>query len=238
MKKKNKVSEAPKNHSEFAKWFVEEYSRQIYAKASRHLILNRYAAEDIKHYMVERILEILSKRESEGNPIEEPKIYFRKLIPFWCVEYQRMNGFVFGLPKRPRSVEAEKIICSYGFTYLKVEDSQDGFSNSSHINKLSYVDINTVQSPEYFADYSQKGVEADVASESWNTLMSALREEDAEIIEYLFRYNLTVPQAAKELNIAVSTAYQRKSRALYTLSGLIVSKSGDMSTSWRILDSL
>lgn len=239
MSKKQKESvEAPTDHAEFAHWFITEYAKQIYNKASRHLIFNRYSVDDMKHYMVERILEILSKRKADGNPIEEPKIYFRKLIPFWCVEYQRMNGFVFGLPKRPRCPDAENKICSYGFTYLRTQADSDDLPISSHVSKLSYIDINLTEPNQYYTEYSHKGHDPDLISEPWEALIGHLKTDEAKVIEYLYKYNLTVPQTAQELNIAVSTVYQRKRKALISLSGFITSKASQDSSSWHILNSI
>ena len=237
-KKHTPTSEAPTEYPEFAQWFVTEYARQIYNKASRHLILNRYSIDDMKHYMVERILEILTKRKSDGNPIEEPKIYFRKLIPFWCVEYQRMNGFVFGLPKRPRCPDAESKICSYGFSYLKTSTDDDTYSVPTHVAKLSYIDVNITEPNQYYVDIVHKGKDSDSVSEAWDALMGHLKRDEVKVIEYLYRYNLTVPQVAQELNIAVSTAYQRKAKALASLSGFITTRVNNDSTSWHILNSI
>ena len=238
MIEKKEDSPVPTDHSEFAWWFITEYDRQIKSKAYKHLILNRYSSDDIKHYMVERILEILTKRKNEGNPIEEPKLYFRKLIPFWCVEYQRMNGFIFGLPKRPRCQADEDQICSYGFTYLRTQSDADDCPISSHVSKLSYIDVSITEPNQYFTDVAHKGIDPDTISESWTIMMEHLKENQAKVIEYLYRYNLTVAQTAQELGIAVSTAYQRKNKALIALSGFICSKSENDTSSWYILNSI
>ena len=234
-------TDPPKEPKEFSEWFVKEYAAQLYRTISRRLIPNRYSIDDVKHYMVERILDIMQKREKKGNPIKEPKIYFRKLIPYWCVEFQRMHGFIYGLPKRPRCPEAEAEISKHGFVYLKSEtDNFDGAANISceHIIKTSYIDGDITEPILYYHNYKVTGGDPDAVSEVWYKLVSALKKEEAGIIACLYRYNLTVPQAAKKLGIAVSTAYQRKERALNTLSGYIIANAKLHEASWQTFEEL
>lgn len=191
--------------------------------------------------MIERILDIMQKRMRKGNPIKEPKIYFRKLIPYWCVEFQRMHGFIYGLPKRPRCPEAEKEISTHGFVYLRSEsDTYEGGNPVSceHTIKTSYIDGNTTEPILYYHNYKVTGGEPDAVSEVWEKLVGSLKKEEASIIACLYRYNLTVPQAAKFLGIAVSTAYQRKERALNALSGYIVSQTELQDASWKTFSGL
>jgi len=233
------TQDPPKDHRDFARWFVKEYSSQLYKSISRRLIPNRYSIDDVKHYMIERILDILDKREQRGNPIEEPKTYFRKLIPYWCVEFQRMHGFIYSLPKRPRDANAEKDIGQHGFVYLNSDYNVDeNNSNNEHAIQTSYIECSFNEPIKYLNQYKVVGNDPDEISPAWEVLMGALKEEEADIISCLFRYNLTVPQAAKKLGIAVSTAYQRKERALNILSGYIVANTSINDISWITLKGL
>ncbi len=219
--------EAPEDFYEFVVWFVAKNKNSINRHIYRRLIPNRYSPDDMRAYMQERMLDILQKRVIKGNPIKEPKIYFRKLIDFWCVEYQRMHGYCYGLPKRPRKPEAEEDIGQYGFVYLPVLNSSDDNSNSfspDRIDQLGYID-STNTNPNIFIneEFRVVGEEPDQVTEAWSTLMEMALPDDRDVLTYIFRYNLTVPQVSRELNIAVSTAYQRRDRGMKAISGTLAS---------------
>jgi len=245
MSKRKEATEPPSDYVEFSEWFFTEYAGSIYRHISRRLIPNRYSHGDVKNYMCERMLDILTKRLAKGNPIKEPKIYFRKLIPYWCVEFQRMNGFVYCLPKRPRCPKAEEEIAKHGFVYLRVMEDSDssggrlGGATNEHVQKLAYIDTKITNPPYYGDKYQISGINPDSDSSIWGTLLEELKEEERGVITYIFKYNLTVPEAARELGIAVSTAYQRKDRALVILSGFIDRHGTTQEhASWRVLTSL
>lgn len=229
--------EAPREHSAFVVWFMVKNKSQIDRHARKRLIPNRYTIDDIKSYMQERMLDILQKREAKGNPIEEPKIYFRKLVDFWCVEFQRMHGFIYSLPKRPRCPDAEKEISQYGFHYFPHgDDSDDSIAGSQmdQIAQLGYIDA-SLNNTE-ITGYRIVGEEPDELSIAWEALMSMAPIEDQDVLTYLFRYNLTVPQVSEKLGIAVSTAYQRRDRGLRAISGTLASFVDLDKSSWQILD--
>jgi hypothetical protein len=239
-KPSNKQSkEAPEDFSQFVVWFMDKNKGVILRHIRRRLIPNRYSVEDVQAYMKERMLDILQKRLAKGNPIEEPKIYFRKLIDFWCVEYQRMHGFCYGLPKRPRCPEAEEEISQYGFVYLPHDQSENGDGNTystDRISQLGYIDSSNTDPDSYEDEYKVVGQEPDEHTEAWASLMDMALPEDREILICIFRYNLTVPQVSKELGIAVSTAYQRRDRGLRAISGTLASFIDLDQDSWRILN--
>jgi hypothetical protein len=236
---KNKLDkEAPEDYHEFVVWFMKKNNSAINRYIFKRLIPNRYSTEDVKSYMQERMLDILQKRREKGNPIKEPKIYFRGLIDFWCVEYQRMYGFCYGLPKRPRKPEAEEEIGQYGFVYLPSEGMGDGNNSSlDRVPQLGYLDAcNTDTNLFSDTDYRVIGEEPDQISDAWNSLMLMVLPDDKEVLTCIFRYNLTVPQVSKQLNIAVSTAYQRRDRGLRAISGTLSSFIDLDKPSWEILN--
>jgi hypothetical protein len=231
------INIAPIDHKEFVLWFLDKNKGIIRRHINRRLIPNRYTPEDVQSYMIERMLDILKKREAKGKPIEDPKVYFRKLIDFWCIEYQRMYGYIYGLPKRPRCTEAEEDISYYGFVYLKVKESgsDDEYASTSHIDKLGYVDSSSFNE-FHQSDYRVVGEEPDEHTEAWESLMKMALPEDRDVLTYLFRYNLSVPEISKELKIAVSTAYQRRDRGLRAISGTLASFIDLDQQSWKILE--
>jgi hypothetical protein len=215
--------EAPENYHEFVVWFLQKNNAIINNYCRRRLIPNRYTIEDMRAYMQERMLDILHKRAAKNKAIEEPKVYFRKLIDFWCIEYQRMYGYVYSLPKRPRCPDAEEEIGQYGFHYF-VSDSADSESSSSmdSIPQLGYIDTNlTITNFDH--DYKEIGQNPDEFSQAWNSLMKMAIPEDRDVLTCIFRYNLTVSQVSKHLEIAISTAYQRRDRGIRAISGTLAS---------------
>jgi hypothetical protein len=234
-KKKKIEEEAPKDFGDFAVWFIKKNGGVINNYIRRRLIPNRYSPDDIKSYMQERILDVLQKRLAKGNPIEEPKIYFRRLIDFWCVEYQRMYGFVYALPKRPRDQAAEEDIGQYGFHYF-MADTGDGNYGLDRIPQLGYIDSATTEAVIYENKFRVIGLNPDEFSESWKSLMIMALPEDRDVLTCLYRYNLTVPQVSDHLSIAVSTTYQRKERGLRAISGTLASFVDLDQDSWKVLE--
>ena len=227
--------DAPTNHNEFVTWFMTKNRGIITRYIKRHMIPNRYHEDDIRSYMQERILEILKKREQKNKPIEEPKVYFRKLLGYWCIEYQRMHGYCYGLPKRPRKPEDEQEIAKYGFVYFDTLEDNEG-SSSDIVNELGYIDTNIVSEEIKEMNFREINVEPDEFTDAWTNIISMALPEDREVLTCIFRYNLTVPQASAELDIAVSTAYQRKERGLKAISGTLASFIDLDQIPWKVIN--
>ena len=105
----------------FVSDFMSKYDKLINRIAKKYLIPNRYTTDDIKQYISERVIKILTNRlQEDSNKIDSPEKYFKSCLDFYCIEYQRMHGFIFDLPKRPRkNCEIdEKSARSYGFKYF------------------------------------------------------------------------------------------------------------------------
>lgn len=229
-------------HEEFVIWFLE-YNNAIISKyIIKRLIPNRYDPSDVKAYMGERMLDILHKRKAKGRAIKNPRIYFGKLIDFWCIEYQRMHGYIYGMPKRPRNVAAEEEISKYGFVYLNTPDSvktAEGFYQSP---QLAFIDLSLTPGDNTYyqeAGYQFKGGDPGVSSAFWNKLMSTVLPEDKQVLECLFVMNLSIPDTSKHLGIAISTAYTRRDRGLATISGLVTNSNIDTDqASWKTLNDI
>jgi len=219
------------SHDEFLLWFLEKNKGIINRYIHKRMIPNRYAYSDVRAYISERILDILQKREAKGNPIKEPKIYFTKLIDYYCIEFQRMHGYIYGMPKRPRAPEAEKEISQYGFVYFHTDPE----STLDSEGQLGYID-NTVTNPERFKDYKVKGLDPGTNSDAWDQIMKMAIEDDRAVLTCVYKYNMSVPEASRHLGISVSTAYMRRDRGLLAISGTLVSYVDLDQTSWRILD--
>ena len=216
-------------HKEFVEWFMKKYNTGISSCIRRRLIPNRYSVSDVKAYITERILDILKKRQAKGKPIEDPKLYFRSLISFYCVEFQRMHGYIYCLPKRPRDIPAEQEISQYGFVYFNTKTT----GSSDDVSQLGYIDasLGTEEDPEF----TVKGLDPSIANKSWDQLMLMVLPEDKAVLECLFIRNLSIPEASKELGIATSTAYQRRDRGLSCLSGCLATYVDLDQESWEIL---
>jgi DNA-directed RNA polymerase specialized sigma24 family protein len=153
------------NYSEFVERFMKKYKTQIRKTANRYVIKNRYSVEDIYQYIAEKILTILNRR---GSTIEDPEKYFRKCFTFYCIEYHRTCGYIFGLPVRPyrgRLID-EEIIKSYGFHYL---------------NDYHFFDKNLLTKEE--KPYL-------VESKTWEFLLSLLSADEAIIIDCIYNRNM------------------------------------------------
>lgn len=198
-------------NEEFIIFFMEKHKRLISSIIRRYLIPNRYNADDINQYIVEKILQILKNKETKPNKIEDPEKYFKSCIEFYCIEYQRMHGYVFDLPKRPRkNCELDELtIKSKGFKYLKdltLEESST-LLDSSFINSLFNDDEKTY-------------------SPVWNYLTGLLSPEEANVLTCIFSRNMTWSETAKELKVPQSTCWFRKTRALNKLSQHILGMTG------------
>jgi DNA-directed RNA polymerase specialized sigma24 family protein len=179
---------------EFTVEFMKKHNSLINAIARKYLIPNRYQVEDIRQYISERIIQILTNRLSdEKNKIENPEKYFKSCLNFYCIEYQRMHGYIFDLPKRPRKncEKDEEYIRSFGFKYLGDVTNEEYNSLTSEDNKVPYTD-----------------------SVSWKYLLKILTKEEADVIDCIFNKNLTWQETSKYLNVPQSTCWIRKDRAL------------------------
>lgn len=180
--------------NEFALEFMSKYSSLINSIGRKYLIPNRYSIDDIKQYIAERIVQILSKRLAvEGNQIENPEKYFKSCLDFYCIEYQRMHGYIFELPKRPRkNCELdEQHIRSYGFKY-----------------------IGDISTEEYNSLIIEDKEEVEQVNVVWDTLVSILSKEETDVIDCIFNKNLTWLETSKHLNVPQSTCWIRKERAI------------------------
>jgi len=181
--------------NQFVVDFMTKYNSLINSVARKYLIPNRYTIEDIKQYISERIIQILTNRlSSSDNQIEDPEKYFKSCITYYCIEYQRMHGYTFELPKRPRkNCEAdEQHIRSYGFKYLD--------------------DINTAEYNSLIVDDEEKDdSNSDLV---WEHLTSILSREESAVLVCIFKQNMTWLETSKHLNVPQSTCWIRKDRAI------------------------
>lgn len=233
------------SHEDFIVWFLDYNAAIINRYIMRRLIPNRYEPNDIKAYMAERMLDILQKRKAKNKAIKNPRIYFGKLIDFWCIEYQRMHGYCYSMPKRPRCVEAEQEISKYGFVYLDTPNDGGSDSNISAYGfseqpQLSYIDKDLTADEQSFGlkGYNVRGGDPGESSKSWHNLMLMVLPEDRLVMECLFKMNMSVPETSKHLGIAVSTAYARRDRAMLTISGHLGSSVDLDQSNWKILDDI
>ena len=233
---KNKSSEDPDDMSyeDFVVWFMEENKKLIARYVYRRLIPNRYAPSDVRAYFIERVLDILKKRKEKGRPIREPKLYFKKLIDFYCIEYQRMHGYIYGMPKRPRCPQAEEEISQYGFIYFPTDED----STTDNIPQLGYIDASLGDTQLYGESFQIKRTEPDQETEVWRNLMSMVLPEDKRVLSCIFRRNMSVPEVSRHLNIAISTAYARRERGLRCISGTLSSFVDLDQDNWRIIQDI
>ncbi|MHA2064060.1 MAG: hypothetical protein ACXABY_06735 [Candidatus Thorarchaeota archaeon] len=185
------------DNREFSQFFLEKYHSLINKVARKYLIPNRYTTEDIKQYIGERVLQILKNREGKPNKIEDPEKYFKSCLDFYCIEYQRMHGYIFDLPKRPRKncEEDETYARSLGFKYIGDMTIEE--TNSLHYN-LAHTEEN-YWSPE---------------TPVWSALTGCLTREEANVVECIFLRNMTWAETSEHLGVAQSTCWFRKNRAL------------------------
>ncbi len=198
-----------KEIEDFVMAFMTKHTKLVSKIAYRYLIPNRYSVYDIKQYISERILKILKSRATGTNPVKDPEKYFKSCLEFYCVEFQRMHGFVFGLPKRPRKncEEDELNIRGYGFKYL---------------NDLTSDEVNSLQIVETVC-------EGDIHSMSstWNFLTGLVNDQEAAVLDCIFSKNMTWHETAEYLNVPQSTCWFRNHRAINKISKYIDILSGD-----------
>lgn len=178
----------------FVSNFMKKYGPLINLVGRKYLIPNRYTIDDIKQYIAERIIQILSNRLSDGtNLIEDPEKYFKTCISYYCIEYQRMHGFTFELPKRPRKnhEEAESHARSFGFKYL---------------GDITIAEYNSLLSED--KEYEEPN------DDVWKALMGILTEQEAQVLDCIFRKNMTWLETSNYLSVPQSTCWIRKDRAI------------------------
>jgi RNA polymerase sigma factor (sigma-70 family) len=192
---------------------MSKYDKLINRIAKKYLIPNRYTTDDIKQYISERIIKILSSRlDDVENKIDDPEKYFKSCLDFYCIEYQRMHGFIFDLPKRPRkNCEVdEKSARSFGFKYF---------------GDLTIEEANSLQ--EYtlektLTENQKLGPETPV----WSALTGLLATEEAEVLGCIYLKNMTWAETSDHLGVAQSTCWFRKNRAIKKIFDYVDSMSG------------
>lgn len=199
------------DHHDFVIKFMQDHKRLITSIVKRYLIPNRYNSDDVRQYISIKILGILQNKETKNSVINDPEKYFKSCIEYYCIEFQRMNGFVFNLPGRPRkNCELEEAtIKEKGFKYIG--------------------DITTEESKSLLS-YSD---DTEVDDSSWCYLTGLLSDVEAQVIDCVFRRNMTWSQTAKELGVARSTCWFRKTKALEKIKDHIIEQDGRASDSIR-----
>ena len=198
------------NNQEFVAHFMSKHDGLITKICSKYQIPNRYDISDIKQYIVEKMLNILLHRQDSDNKILDREKYFKQCIEWYCVEYQRMHGYIFDLPKRPRkhTKEAELEIKSRGMKYLG-DMSQD--------EVLSLVDKKPApQTTEIKGDTP------------WASLTGLLDPDDANVIMCIYGRGMSWPETAKYLDVAQSTCWSRRSRAMSAIFRAFDGLTGEM----------
>lgn len=193
--------------TEFVEFFLNKHRSLIRNVARRYRIPNRYSVEDIESYICERINTILVSRQGSQNPILNREKYFLNCLTFYCIEYQRLNGFIFCLPKRPRTnaVEDELEAKSRGFQYL----------NDTMLDDSSLIDSNK--------DPVDPGLDSNI----WVALTGCLYYSDASIVECIHKMNMTLKETSAHLGVAQSTCLTRRDRAYRMIFDAFSNLSGD-----------
>ena len=197
----------------FVAYFMTKYDKLISRISKKYLIPNRYNTDDIKQYISERIIKILSSRlEDNENKIDDPEKYFKSCLDFYCIEYQRMHGFIFDLPKRPRkNCEIdEKSARSYGFKYF-------GDMTIEEENSLQEFTLEKTLS-----ENQELGPETIV----WSSLTGLLLSEEAQVLGCIYMRNMTWAETSDYLGVAQSTCWFRKNRAIKKIYEHVESMSG------------
>ena len=185
----------------FVAEFMVKHDKLINKITRKYLIPNRYNSDDIKQYISERIIKILSTRIAEAeNKIDDPEKYFKSCLDFYCIEYQRMHGYIFDLPKRPRkNCEAdEKAARAHGFKYI-------GDMTTDEENSLQEY---TLDNNLY--ENQAKGPETPV----WSALTGLLSSDEADVLSCIYLKNMTWSETSNHLGVAQSTCWFRKTRAI------------------------
>jgi len=201
------------NVNQFVTEFMSKYDKLINRIAKKYLIPNRYTTDDIKQYISERIIKILSSRlDDVENKIDDPEKYFKSCLDFYCIEYQRMHGFIFDLPKRPRkNCEVdEKSARSFGFKYF-------GDLTIDEANSLQEYTLEKT-----LTENQKLGPETPV----WSALTGLLATEEAEVLGCIYLKNMTWAETSDHLGVAQSTCWFRKNRAIKKIFDYVDSMSG------------
>ena len=204
---------------EFVAYFAKKYGALMKSVARRYLIPNRYTVDDIVQYVLERIVTILRSRQETDNKILNRENYFLNCLTFYCIEYQRMHGFIFCLPKRPRTNarEDELTAKSKDFTYL---------------NESMFDDPQLIQE-------STLGDEIPINPENmpiWCALTGMLpHTDDADVIDCVFRRNMTLLETSLHLGVAQSTCLNRRNRALKNIYLIFDSMEGEIKENIKLL---
>jgi RNA polymerase sigma factor (sigma-70 family) len=199
--------------NEFVSTFMSKYDKLINRIARKYLIPNRYTTDDIKQYIGERIIKILGNRINDvDNKIDDPEKYFKSCLDFYCIEYQRMHGFIFDLPKRPRkNCEIdEKFARSHGFKYF-------GDMTVEEANSLQEYTLEKT-----LTENQELGPETKV----WSSLTGLLVDEEAEVLGCIYLRNMTWAETSDYLGVAQSTCWFRKNRAIKKIYEYVESMSG------------
>lgn len=201
------------NNEEFVTFFITKYNSLLNSIIRKYLIPNRYQVDDVKQYIAEKIIHILSNRDNE-NQIKDPEMYFKTCLDFYCIEYQRMHGYIFELPKRPRkNCQLDELAArSLGFKYLgdlTVEETNSLLLTDEY----EEIDINS-------SEYDEKNRPV------WAALTGLLETDEANVIECIYLRNMTWAETSAYLNVAQSTCWFRKSRALNKIYSAFDSMSG------------
>lgn len=203
------------NVNQFVIEFMSKYDKLINRIAKKYLIPNRYTTDDIKQYISERILKILSSRlDDVENKIDDPEKYFKSCLDFYCIEYQRMHGFIFDLPKRPRkNCEIdEKSARSFGFKYF----------GDMTIEEANSLQENTLE--KTLTENQKLGPETPV----WSALTGLLATEEAEVLGCIYLKNMTWAETSDHLGVAQSTCWFRKNRAIKKIFDYVDNMTGLM----------
>lgn len=197
------------SNEEFVAAFIKKHRPLIKTVGRKYLIPNRYAIQDIEGYITERLLAILYSRQDSDNKILDREKYFLNCLVFYCIEYQRLNGFVFCLPKRPRK--------------NAIADELDAKSRQfQYINHTMYDDPSLV-------DYNGEAEDPGVESAVWSALTGHMHNTDADVIDCVHRKNMTLKETSLYLGVAQSTCLTRRDRAYRTIFRIFDSMSGDIS---------
>ncbi len=198
-----------KTPQEFVEYFMTKHNSILSRIGRRYLIPNRYTVDDIKQYISERILQILKARNipNATNKIDNPEKYFKSCLTFYCIEYQRMHGYIFELPKRPMKnyEEDESTARSFGFKYLA--DITQEEANSLVTNPL---DVPTITD-----------------SKVWCALTGFLEQEEALVVDCIYNRDMTLSETSKHLGVAQSTCWFRRNRAMHKIYSFFDNMSGD-----------
>jgi len=189
--------------SKFVIEFLDKHGSLIAKVGRKYLIPNRYTIDDIKQYISERIIKILGTRLAENtNPIENPEKYFKSCLDFYCIEFQRMHGYIFDLPKRPRKncVEDEKAAKAWGFKYL---------------GDITIEEYNSLY--EYTVDNSIAQAEAKLTSNVWDVLTGVLTSAEADVISCIYYRKMTWNETSEYLKVAQSTCWFRKNKHMRSI---------------------